>query len=103
MTSPTTTPTSARGTERQRERLLLVLAALLYLPFVFLGYGTDVDSYHVVEAGERIMEGRPYEHSREPGFLVHEVATGVLDRLGAGRWARRCCPGSSGPAAARPS
>jgi hypothetical protein len=60
----------------------LALAALLYLPLIFLGYGTDVDSYHVVEAGERIVEGLPYEHSREPGFLVHEVATGVLDRIG---------------------
>jgi hypothetical protein len=49
---------------------------------VFFGFGTDIDSYHVVEAGERIAGGLPYEHSREPGFLVHEVATGVLDRLG---------------------
>jgi len=41
-----------------------------------------VDSYHVVEAGERIVEGLPYEHSRAPGFLIHEVATGLLDGLG---------------------
>ena len=67
---------------RRNDRWVLALAALLYLPFTLLGYGTDVDSYHVVEAGERIMAGLPYEQSREPGFLVHEVATGVLDWLG---------------------
>ncbi len=72
-------PTAA---DRKRDAALLALAAVLYLPFVLLGYGTDVDSYHVVEAGERIVAGQPYEHSREPGFLVHEVATGVLDALG---------------------
>ncbi len=79
---PSPAPAGARGFLRRNDRWVLALAALLYLPFTLLGYGTDVDSYHVIEAGERIMDGLPYEHSREPGFLVHEVATGVLGWLG---------------------
>jgi len=71
-----------RKAEARHDRVVLALAAVLYVPFIGLGFGTDVDSYHVVEAGERIVGGLPYEHSREPGFLVHEVATGVLDWLG---------------------
>lgn len=78
---PASSPSLSTGLER-RNLWLLVLATFAYLPLAFLGYGADVDSYHVLEAADRILDGQPYEHSREPGFLVHEVATALLDALG---------------------
>lgn len=62
--------------------LAAALALVLYLPGVFLGYGADLDSYGVVETGRAWIATGTYEPSRHPGYLVHEVATAVLDRLG---------------------
>jgi hypothetical protein len=60
----------------------VLLAAALYAPGVFLGYGADLDSYGVVDAARAWLSTGIYTPSRHPGFLVHELATGVLDRLG---------------------
>ena len=57
-------------------------AAVAYVPLVFMGYGADVDSYLVVETGERLVGGGSYVPSRPPGFLVYEVAASGLDWLG---------------------
>jgi hypothetical protein len=62
-------------------RALAVLAGLLYLPFVGLGYGTDIDITNIRRSGETILEG-DYRYSRPPGAFPHEAITGVLDRLG---------------------
>lgn len=59
-----------------------LLALLLYLPLTFLGYGSDVDTYRVLEAGRKFVATADYVPSRRPGFLVHELFTFVLDRLG---------------------
>lgn len=60
----------------------LLLGALVgYLPFVFLGYGTDIDVANVLRAGESMLDG-DYHLSRGPGAAPHEVATAVLDRVG---------------------
>ena len=42
--------------------------------------GRDYDSYGVVRAGRSLLEGGlvGFDHSRNPGYFVHEVATGVL-------------------------
>ena len=60
----------------------LLLAVLVgYLPFVVLGYGTDIDVANVLRAGESMLDG-DYTMSRGPGAAPHEVATALLDRLG---------------------
>ena len=62
-------------------RRLALLAGLLYLPFVGLGYGTDIDITNIRRSGETILDG-DYRYSRPPGAFPHEAITGVLDRLG---------------------
>jgi hypothetical protein len=52
-----------------------------YLPFVFLGYGTDLDVANVLRAGESALDG-DYRMVRSPGAAPYEVATRLLDRLG---------------------
>lgn len=59
--------------------LLGVLVA--YVPFVFLGYGTDIDVANVLRAGDSLLSG-DYVVSRAPGAAPHEAATELLDRLG---------------------
>jgi len=56
--------------------LYLVLVPLV--PLVFLGYGTDVDTWNVRSSASSIRAGH-YVISRPPGALVHEAATAVLD------------------------
>ena len=58
-----------------------LLAGLLYVPFVGLGYGTDIDITNIRRAGARILDGE-YRVSRPPGAFPHELVTGVLDRIG---------------------
>ncbi len=62
-------------------RLLALLAGLLYLPFIGLGYGTDIDITNIRRSGRSILDGG-YRYSRPPGAFPHEAITGVLDRLG---------------------
>jgi hypothetical protein len=74
--------TSARSGGRSvSPRTLAVLAGVLYLPFVGLGYGTDIDITNIRRSGETILAG-DYRYSRPPGAFPHEAITGVLDRLG---------------------
>ena len=63
---------------------LAALSAILYLPFIGLGYGTDIDITNILRSGESILDGR-YRYSRPPGAFPHEALTGILDRLG-GPW-----------------
>jgi hypothetical protein len=60
----------------------LALCAAVYLPFTVLGFGTDVDVPNVLRSGRALVDGGRYEMSRGPGAVVHEVSTGVLDRVG---------------------
>ena len=60
---------------------LALWCTLLYVPFVGLGYGTDIDITNILRSGESILEG-DYHYSRPPGAFPHELLTGVLDRLG---------------------
>ena len=61
---------------------MLILAAVLYLPFTFLGYGSDVDAYRVLAAGRNFWQSSDYVPSRRPVFIVHEMMTFLLDGLG---------------------
>ena len=58
-----------------------LFAALLYLPFVGLGYGTDIDITNIRRSGALILDGE-YRVSRPPGAFGHELTTGLLDRVG---------------------
>ena len=70
-------------TERlDRPGLLLALIGAVYLPFTFLGYGTDIDVGNVLRAGRGWLDDRVYDVSRPPGVAVHEISTAALDRLG---------------------
>lgn len=60
---------------------LALACGLLYLPFIGLGYGTDIDITNVLRSGESILDG-DYRYSRPPGAFAHEITTGVLDRIG---------------------
>jgi len=65
-----------------RDNRLLLLALLIYLPFIFLGYGSDYDSYNVLWAGRNYVETLDYVPSRVPGFVVYEALVLALDTLG---------------------
>jgi hypothetical protein len=59
----------------------LYLFLIPLVPLVFLGYGTDVDTWNVRKSAASIRDGH-YVISRPPGAPVHEAATAVLDRIG---------------------
>ena len=63
-------------------RWALGAVVLAYLPFAFLGYGTDIDVANVLRAGRSWLDHGHYELSRGPGAAIQELATAVLDRLG---------------------
>lgn len=72
----------AASARRDRSWLVLVACAAAYLPFTFLGYGTDIDVGNILRAGGMVLEGDGYHMSRAPGAVLHEVGTALLDRLG---------------------
>lgn len=61
---------------------LIALAALLYIPLAFLGYGSDSDSFNVVRTGQYYVETLDYIPSRLPGYFVHEVFVYFLNLAG---------------------
>ena len=75
-----TQPTADSSGDLGRHVVAIVAAA--YLPFAFLGYGTDIDNANVLRAGGELIEDGRYEISRRPGAFAHEVGTGVLDWVG---------------------
>ena len=64
------------------ERRVLVLAFCIYLPFIFLGYGSDYDSYNVLWAGKYFVHTLDYVPSRVPGFFVFEALTYIFNSIG---------------------
>lgn len=71
----------APGRRWPRPTTLAALSGLAYLPFVGLGYGTDIDITNIRRSGESILAG-DYRYSRPPGAFPHELVTGLLDRAG---------------------
>ncbi len=67
---------------RRADMLVLAAALVLYVPFVFLGYGSDNDSYGVLDSGRELLQHHRYVPSRPPGYLVYEVSIGILSRVG---------------------
>ena len=68
--------------KRDPDHILLAAAAILYFPFVFMGYGSDVDTYGVLQAGRHFAQTWDYVPSRGPGFFVFESITYILDQTG---------------------
>ena len=64
------------------EHHLYLLAALLYFPLIFLGYGSDYDSYNVLWTGQTFANTLDYIPSRVPGFFVYESLTYFLNQVG---------------------
>ena len=59
-----------------------IIAIVLYLPFLFMGYGSDSDTYSVLWTGEKFASTFDYIPSRPPGFLVFETIVFFLNKLG---------------------
>ena len=60
---------------------LLAITAVVTLPILWMGYGTDIDIGDVLDAGERIRQF-DYAPSRNPGVPVFESIVAVLDPIG---------------------
>ncbi|MFP3901574.1 MAG: hypothetical protein ACLFXM_12020 [Acidimicrobiia bacterium] len=76
-----TEPPSAGGRWVLSDRALALVTAVLALPLVWLGYGTDIDIAAVRETGELIRSG-DYAPSRNPGVPVFEAVVAALDPIG---------------------
>ena len=86
MTAPASgveAPADASWLDRlERPGVAVGICLAAYLPFVLLGYGTDIDVAAVLESGRRWIDHGDYAVSRVPGAAIHEVSTAFLDDLG---------------------
>lgn len=57
------------------------IVALVTLPIVWMGYGTDIDVANVLRSAAGIREGS-YHPSRTPGVPVYETMTALFDPVG---------------------
>jgi hypothetical protein len=69
------------GAGELSERALVVVTAVVTLPILWLGYGTDLDIGDVLRAADHIRT-LDYEPSRNPGVPVVEAVVAVLDPVG---------------------
>lgn len=63
------------------ESMVGIALAIVALPQVVLGPGTDLDVGAVIASGRLILHG-DYRPSRPPGAPVHEAIVGALERVG---------------------
>lgn len=78
-------PTTEQDTPvwTSRDSGTLVVAAVLWLPLAFLGFGSDYDTYSELDTGNRLLFGdHAYLPSRNPGYLAHEVVSAALGVAG---------------------
>jgi hypothetical protein len=68
--------------KQNKDLHVLLLAAGIYFPFLFLGYGSDYDTYRVLWVGRNYVETLDYVPSRVPGFFIFETITYFLDSIG---------------------
>ena len=71
-----------KSIKQSKDLHILLLAFIIYFPFIFLGYGSDYDSYNVLWVGENFIETLDYVPSRVPGFFVYETITFFLNIIG---------------------
>ncbi len=76
------TPDGAAGARRRlSDGALVAITAVVTLPLVWMGYGTDIDVYDVLASGDSIRAG-DYLPSRPPGVPVFEAIVALLDPVG---------------------
>jgi hypothetical protein len=63
------------------DRALVAVTALVTLPILWMGYGTDIDVADVLASAESIRAG-DYVPSRPPGVPVFEAIVAALDPVG---------------------
>ncbi|HEY8544968.1 MAG TPA: glycosyltransferase 87 family protein [Acidimicrobiales bacterium] len=63
------------------DRRLGLVVAVVTLPLVWMGYGTDIDVWNVLRSATGIREGT-YHPSRTPGVPVFEALTALFDPIG---------------------
>lgn len=68
----------------RRYAWLLALIAVALLPFCFLGYGPDNDTYGVLEAGRMTWGQHRLATSRNPGYWTYEAIVYALGKAGGG-------------------
>src|SRR5581483_7127468 len=66
----------------RRYAWLLALIPVVLLPFCFLGYGPDVDTYGVLEAGRVTWGQHQLATSRNPGYWTYEAIVYVSSKAG---------------------
>src|SRR5262245_17880796 len=79
--APSPAPATAEAAPGLSDRALVAITAVVALPLVWLGYGTDIDIANVLHSGALIRAG-DYAPSRNPGVPVVEAIVGVLDPVG---------------------
>ena len=62
--------------------VVLLVCAMVLLPLCFLGYGTDNDTYTVLDSGASTWHLHLPETSRNPGYWVFEAIVYVLRCVG---------------------
>ena len=65
-----------------RKRPWFVILVLCLVPFCFMGYGSDNDTYGVIESGVITWHQHAPQTSRHPGYWVFEALVYVLSSLG---------------------
>jgi hypothetical protein len=73
--------TTGAATRGLGDWALLAITAVVTLPILWMGYGTDIDIGDVLKAGERIRQFG-YAPSRNPGVPVFEAIVAALDPIG---------------------
>jgi len=68
--------------KQSKDLQILLLAFFIYFPFIFLGYGSDYDSYNVLWVGKNYIETLDYVPSRVPGFFIYETIIFFLNIIG---------------------
>jgi hypothetical protein len=80
---PADAPTTGQDPAGARlDWALVVLMLALYAPLLFFGYGSDNDTYLVLDSGRGLLRDHAYTPSRNPGYFLYELTTGVLSRVG---------------------
>lgn len=59
-----------------------LLIFLGYIPLLFLGFGSDSDTYTALNAWDHFLETQIYQPSRLPGYVIHEFVIHYAVKIG---------------------